>query len=220
MNAINLKLKKGFLTIGSAKYAGVLIQLIINSILARILSPSEFGVVAIAVVFIIFFQLFRGMVDKYSWVDIGSSYLPSDVQAAYLWGQLDNVDSIKEDRLLSWHYYYNALQRLKHKKVLELPEYPEFVSHNGHMFFIKVKNLEQRTKILAFLKKNDVTAVFHYVPLHSASAGIKYGQFNGRDQYTTVESERLIRLPMYYGLTRKEQQKVIQLLYSYYDESY
>ena len=149
-------------------------------------------------------QFFRGMVDKYSWVDIGSSYLPSELQAAYLWGQLEMAEAINANRLASWLAYRDKLAPLASAGVIELPVIPETCQHNAHMFYLKVKDLEERTALLAYFKQYVIWAVFHYVPLHSATAGLKYGRFSGRDIYTTSQSERLIRLPLYYGITGEE----------------
>ena len=153
---------------------------------------------------------FRGMVDKYSWVDIGSSYLMNDVSAAYLWGNLEKADEINQNRLNSWQKYYDGLKELENRGFIELPKIPDGCVQNAHMFYIKVKDLEERTDLLDYLKKNDINAVFHYVPLHSAPAGVKFGRFEGEDVYTTNESERLIRLPMYYGLSYNEINKIIK----------
>ena len=149
-------------------------------------------------------QFFRGMVDKYSWVDIGSSYLPSELQAAYLWGQLEMAEAINADRLASWLAYRDKLGPLAAAGVIELPVVTETCRHNAHMFYLKVRDLEERTALLAYFKQHVIGAVFHYVPLHSAPAGLKYGRFSGRDIYTTSQSERLIRLPLYYGITGEE----------------
>ena len=149
-------------------------------------------------------QFFRGMVDKYSWVDIGSSYLPSELQAAYLWGQLEKAEAINADRLKSWLAYRDKLGPLAAAGVIELPVVPETCQHNAHMFYLKVKDLEERTALLDLFKQHVIWAVFHYVPLHSAPAGLKYGRFSGRDIHTTSQSERLIRLPLYYGITTEE----------------
>jgi len=159
---------------------------------------------------------FRGMVDKYSWVDIGSSYLPSDMNAAFLWGQLEKADEINTNRLSSWNHYYNTLNVLEDDGLIKLPQIPKACQHNAHMFYIKVKNLEERTALLDHLKHNNVLAVFHYVPLHSAPAGLKFGQFAGKDQFTTSESERLIRLPMYYGLKKETISRICTLLHEFY----
>jgi dTDP-4-amino-4,6-dideoxygalactose transaminase len=149
-------------------------------------------------------QFFRGMVDKYSWVDIGSSYLPSELQSAYLWGQLEMAEAINADRLASWLAYRDKLSPLAAAGVIELPVISQTCQHNAHMFYVKVKDLEERTELLAQCKQDDIGAVFHYVPLHSAPAGLKYGRFSGRDIHTTSQSERLIRLPLYYGITGAE----------------
>ncbi len=160
-------------------------------------------------------QFFRGMVDKYSWVDIGSSYLPSELQAAYLWGQLEMVDVIQEQRMKNWQYYYEKLLPLSQQGRIELPTIPEGCVHNAHMFYLKVKDLDVRTALLDLFKAQNIGAVFHYIPLHSAPAGLKYGRFEGEDRYTTLESERLIRLPLYYGLTCKEIDEVCDVLFAW-----
>jgi dTDP-4-amino-4,6-dideoxygalactose transaminase len=161
-------------------------------------------------------QFFRGMTDKYSWVDIGSSYLPSELNAAYLWGQLEQVNVINENRLNSWQKYYEGLENLKKKDLLDLPNIPGDCIHNAHMFYIKVKDLKERTDLIIHLKKNDILSVSHYIPLHSAPAGIKFGRFNGVDKFTTRDSERLVRLPMYYRLDRKSIDLVIKSINEYF----
>ncbi|MFA6742502.1 MAG: dTDP-4-amino-4,6-dideoxygalactose transaminase, partial [Arcobacteraceae bacterium] len=152
---------------------------------------------------------FRGMVDKYSWVDVGSSYLMNDVSAAYLWGNIEKADEINQNRLNSWQKYYDGLKELEDKGFVELPKIPDGCVQNAHMFYIKVKDLNERTKLLEYLKQNNIYAVFHYVPLHSSEAGLKFSRFHGKDIYTTKESEKLIRLPMYYGLKEKEIKYII-----------
>ncbi len=161
-------------------------------------------------------QFFRGMVDKYSWVDIGSSYLPSDMNAAFLWGQLEKADDINANRLNSWQNYYDGLEELAQRGFIELPVIPNNCIHNAHMFYLKIKDLDERTALLEYLKQNDILAVFHYIPLHSAPAGLKFGRFDGEDLYTTCESERLIRLPMYFGLNENDQEKIIQIIKDFY----
>ena len=146
-------------------------------------------------------QFLRGQVDKYTWLEYGSSFLPSELNAAYLWGQLEIADKINNDRLASWNEYYQNLTELEKKGYIELPFIPSDCIHNAHMFYIKVKDIEERTQLIEFLKTKNIGSVFHYVPLHSAPAGLKYSRFSGSDVYTTKESERLLRLPMYYGLT-------------------
>lgn len=155
---------------------------------------------------------FRGMVDKYSWVDIGSSYLPSELQAAYLWGQLEKSEDIQASRKQSWEKYYEILSPLASKGLIELPFLPQGCTHNAHMFYLKVKNLEQRSALLEAFKTQSIGAVFHYIPLHSAPAGLKFGRFDGEDTYTTKESERLIRLPLYYGLSSAEIETVCDVI--------
>lgn len=161
-------------------------------------------------------QFWRGQVDKYTWIEYGSSFLPSELNAAYLWGQLEIADEINNDRLTSWNEYYQNLTELKKKGCIELPFIPSDCLHNAHMFYIKVKDIGERTRLIEFLKHKDVGAVFHYVPLHSAPAGKKYGIFAGQDLYTTKESERLLRLPMYYGLKKKEIWSIIIKLQQFY----
>lgn len=161
-------------------------------------------------------QFFRGMVDKYSWVDIGSSYLPNDISAAYLWGQLENVDKINTNRLSSWQSYYDGLKGLQTQGFIKLPQIPQNCQHNAHMFYLKVKNIDERTELLEHLKNNNILAVFHYIPLHSAIAGQKYGVFKGLDKCTTRESERLIRLPMFFGLNKLDNQTVIKAINDFY----
>ncbi|GAB1622416.1 dTDP-4-amino-4,6-dideoxygalactose transaminase [Agarivorans albus] len=154
-------------------------------------------------------QFFRGMVAKYSWVDVGSSYLPSELQAAYLWAQLESSDEINKRRLQVWKRYYQALNDLSDKGVISLPEVPVGCTHNAHMFYIKVVNVSLRAELLQFLADADICAVFHYVPLHSSSAGKLYGVFNGKDRNTTFESERLVRLPLFFNITDVEVDQVI-----------
>ena len=149
-------------------------------------------------------KFFRGQVDKYSWVDIGSSYLPSELNAAYLYAQLEESEMINNDRLNSWNLYYEGLKELKDRGCIEVPVIPDNCEHNAHMFYIKCKDLKERTELIKYLKSHEIIAVFHYIPLHTADAGLKYGRFNGEDIYTTKESERLLRLPMFYGLEREK----------------
>ena len=162
-------------------------------------------------------QFFRGMVDKYSWVDIGSSYLPSDIQAAYLWGQLEKSDDINKSRLESWSYYYEQLQDLEEAGKIELPTIPNDCKHNAHMFYIKVKDIEVRSQLIQHLTDNGISAVFHYIPLHSSVAGRDLGVFYGNDKFTTVESERLIRLPLYYKLSLEKQNKIIATVLAFFE---
>ncbi len=149
-------------------------------------------------------KYFRGQIDKYTWVNYGSSYLPSDMNAAYLYAQLEIADEMNEARIEAWNRYYDSLLPLAKEGKIELPTVPEGCVHNAHMFYIKAKDLEERTALIAHLKSNEILAVFHYIPLHTAPAGQKYGRFHGEDVYTTKESERLLRLPMYYGLTQEQ----------------
>ena len=157
-------------------------------------------------------QYFRGQIDKYTWVGYGSSYLPSDMNAAYLWAQLEVADKINDKRLSIWNFYHEELKELEDRGVLERPYIPEYATHNAHMYYIKVKDLKVRTKLLAYLKQRGILSVFHYVPLHTATAGKKFGRFHGEDVYTTKESERLCRLPMYYSLSLEEAAEVVKAL--------
>ncbi|MCD4613991.1 dTDP-4-amino-4,6-dideoxygalactose transaminase [Proteus mirabilis] len=154
-------------------------------------------------------QFFRGQVDKYTWRDIGSSYLLSDLQAAYLWAQLEQADKINERRLAFWQIYYDALTPLAEQGLLTLPVVPDGLEHNAHMFYIKLNDIEQRTAFNEYMKAQGVLTVFHYVSLHTSPAGMKFGRFDGKDIFTTQESERLVRLPMFYNMTEEEQQTVI-----------
>ncbi len=161
-------------------------------------------------------KFFRGQIDKYTWVEAGSSYLPSDMNAAYLWAQLQKADEINENRLQSWNRYYEGLKDLEEAGKIELPYIPEYCEHNAHMFYIKAKDLEERSALISYLKENGVTAVFHYIPLHTAPAGKEYGRFHVEDKYTTKESERIIRLPMYYELDEQDAKKVMDLIHTFY----
>ena len=149
-------------------------------------------------------KFFRGQVDKYTWVDFGDSYLPSELNAAYLWAQLEHADEINQNRLDTWNRYYETFQPLAQEGKLELPVIPEGCAHNAHMFYIKLRDLEERTAFISHMKSRGVSCVFHYVPLHSAPAGLKFGRFHGEDVYTTKESERLVRLPLYYRLSAED----------------
>lgn len=161
-------------------------------------------------------KYFRGQVDKYRWQEFGSSYLPSDMNAAYLYAQLELADKINDARLQCWNRYYELLEPLAKAGKIELPVVPEGCVHNAHMFYIKTKDEAERAALINFLKSHDILAVYHYVPLHSAPAGLKYGRFHGEDKYTTVESERLLRLPMYYGLTKEQVEFVAEKVKEFY----
>lgn len=163
-------------------------------------------------------KFFRGQIDKYTWVDAGSSYLPSELNAAYLYAQLMKAQEIYDDRMNSWNKYYNELKPLADAGKIELPYIPDGCVHNAHMFYIKARSLEERTEFISFMKDNDVNCVFHYIPLHNAPAGKKYGVFAGEDKYTTTESERLVRLPLYYGLTDADHNKVCSKVIEFYKD--
>ena len=149
-------------------------------------------------------KFYRGQIDKYTWVNKGSSYLPSDMNAAYLWAQLEMAEEMNDARLAVWNRYYAELRLLAEEGKIELPTVPADCEHNAHMFYIKTKDIEERTRLIDYLKENGILSVFHYIPLHSAPAGLKFGRFHEEDEYTTKESERLLRLPLYYGLKDEE----------------
>ncbi len=162
-------------------------------------------------------QFFRGQVAKYNWVDFGDSYLQSDLNAAYLWAQLEQADKINNNRLKTWNTYYNALKPLADKGVLELPVVPEDCIHNAHMFYIKCKDLKTRQEFIEYMRKNDILCVFHYVPLHTAPAGKKFGRFCGVDEHTTSDSDRLVRLPLYYDIDKNDLKKVIEKILEFFN---
>lgn len=161
-------------------------------------------------------RFFRGQVDKYTWVDLGSSYLPSEINAAFLYAQLQTADVINENRKKSWNLYYSELEELQRLERITLPFIPDNCIHNAHMFYLKCKSLDERTRLINFLKSNDIQSVFHYIPLHSSKAGEKFGYFHGMDNHTTKESEKLLRLPMYYDMNSSDIGKVIEMLYKFY----
>lgn len=162
-------------------------------------------------------QFFRGMIDKYTWVDVGSSYLMNDVSAAYLWGNLEKADEINQNRLIIWQKYYNELKILKDKGLIDLPNIPKDCIHNAHMFYIKVENIGQRSELIRYLKDNNILSVFHYVPLHNSPAGLKFGIFSGVDKFTTNESERLMRLPLYNNFIEINANKIIEKIKRFFN---
>ena len=164
-------------------------------------------------------RFFRGQVDKYTWVNYGSSYLPSDMNAAYLWAQLQEADRINDNRLAIWNTYSQAFAPLAAAGRIEVPTIPEGCVHNAHMYYIKLRDLDDRTAFIKYLKDKGIVAVFHYVPLHSAPAGRKFGRFHGEDRYTTSEGDRLVRLPLYYGLTPEDQEYVIATAMEYLNKA-
>lgn len=161
-------------------------------------------------------RFLRGQIDKYTWVDYGSSYLPSDLNAAYLWAQLEGAEAINKDRLNTWNAYHEAFLPLQEKGLVELPCIPKGCTHNAHMYYLKLRNLEQRTQFISHLKSEGVQACFHYIPLHSSPAGRRFGRFDGVDEFTTNESNRLVRLPLYYGLDKKDRSAVIEAVLSFF----
>lgn len=164
-------------------------------------------------------RFFRGQVDKYTWVDWGSSFLPSDILAAYLWAQLERADQINQDRLATWQAYRNAFEPLAASERIELQRIPAHCTHNAHMFYLKCRDLADRTSFIAHMRDRGVQCVFHYIPLHSAAAGRRFGRFFGEDRYTTAESERLVRLPLYYGMSEDDRTQVIEAALDYFDRS-
>lgn len=164
-------------------------------------------------------QFWRGQVDKYTWVSVGSSFLPSEINAAYLFAQFENADLIHQDRMTSWNRYYERFESLANRGRIELPVIPVNCAHNAHMFYLKAKDLDERTRLLQYLKAHGVEAVFHYVPLHSSPAGLQFGRFHGEDRFTTRESDRLVRLPLFYGLTLDQLDTVVETVESFYREN-
>lgn len=162
-------------------------------------------------------KFFRGQVDKYTWVDYGSSYLPSELNAAYLWAQLEKADEINVNRKETWNAYYEAFLQLQEAGKVQLPVIPGYCEHNAHMFYLKLKNLEERTTFISYLKGKGVQSTFHYIPLHSAPAGLKFGRFDGEDEFTTTESERLTRLPLYYQITDEDRTRVIECVKEFFE---
>ena len=161
-------------------------------------------------------RFFRGQIDKYTWVEYGSSYLPSDMNAAYLWAQLLEADRINEDRLATWNTYAEAFRPLAQEGKIELPTVPADCVHNAHMFYVKLRDLAQRTAFIRYLRDREISSVFHYIPLHSSPAGLKFGRFCGEDVYTTRESDRLARLPLYYGMKPEDRERVIDTVLSFF----
>lgn len=163
-------------------------------------------------------QFFRGQIAKYNWVDFGDSYLQSDLNAAYLWAQLEIADEINDNRLAAWNTYNKGIKFLRDRGVLTLPTIPKECVHNAHMFYIKCKDLDTRQAYIKFMKNNNILCVFHYVPLHSAPAGLKFGRFDGNDEYTTLESDKLVRLPMYYNIAKEDLEKVIDKTVDFFNQ--
>ncbi len=163
-------------------------------------------------------KFYRGQIDKYTWVDFGDSYLPSELSAAYLWGQFEGADVINENRLATWNTYFSELRYLSDAERIDLPTVPPECRHNAHMFYIKCRDLDDRQAYIRYMREHGVEAVFHYIPLHSAPAGLRYGRFHGEDRFTTAESERLVRLPIYYGISEDAVEQVIRHTKDYFNE--
>lgn len=162
-------------------------------------------------------KYYRGQVDKYTWVDIGSSYLPSELNAAYLLAQLEMAEAINQDRIQSWERYYQGLQSLAEAGLIDLPYIPEGCQHNAHMFYMKVRDIEERSSLIGYLQEHEIQSTFHYIPLHTSIAGKKYGRFHGNDTYTSRESQRLLRLPLYFGLDLNDINYIVDCLYDFYE---
>lgn len=163
-------------------------------------------------------QFFRGEVDRYTWVDIGSSYLPSDIVAAFLYAQMNAAQRITEKKMQLWRKYWVGLRQLERDGFIELPVIPEKCTHNAHLFYLKTRGLEERNQLINHLNSYGVQSVFHYVPLHSAKAGRAFGRFCGEDIYTTRESERLLRLPLFPDLKEDEVDKINEIIYQFYQK--
>lgn len=161
-------------------------------------------------------RFYRGEVDKYTWINMGSSYLPSDINAAYIYPQFLKAEEILENRMRAWNRYLKGLGALADRGLIELPHVPKECEHNAHMFFMKCRDIDERTALIQELKSAGIGAVFHYIPLHSSEAGVKYSRFHGVDRYTTRESERLLRLPMFYGITDQQVDTVLDAVESFY----
>lgn len=161
-------------------------------------------------------QYYRGQVDKYTWMNYGSSYLPSDMNAAYLWAQLELAEEINAKRISVWNYYQEALRDLADRGLIEVPYVPKECTHNAHMFYVKTKDLQERTDFIAFMDQKGIMTPFHYVPLHTAPAGRKYARFHGEDRYTTSESDRLVRLPLFYAITEEQMEYVVRMTKEFY----
>jgi len=161
-------------------------------------------------------KFLRGEINQYTWVDIGSSYLPSELSSAYLYAQLEEAEKINQNRLDTWNIYYNGLKFLQEKGLIQLQYIPKECEHNAHMFYIKCKDIEERTKLINYLKEGNIYSIFHYIPLHTSIAGLKYGRFNGVDNYTTKESERILRLPLYYNLDQSDVRCVVDRIGQFY----
>ncbi len=161
-------------------------------------------------------QYYRGQVDKYTWMNYGSSYLPSDMNAAYLWAQLELAEEINAKRISVWNYYQEALRDLVDRGLIEVPYVPKECTHNAHMFYVKTKDLQERTDFIAFMDQKGIMTPFHYVPLHTAPAGRKYARFHGEDRYTTSESDRLVRLPLFYAITEEQMEYVVRMTKEFY----
>ncbi len=161
-------------------------------------------------------KFFRGQIDKYTWMNVGSSYLPSELNAAYLWAQLEQAEQINDRRLAIWNHYNEELECLEKQEYIRRPVIPDGCKHNAHMFYIKAKDLDTRTRLITFLKEQGIQAVFHYIPLHTAPAGQKFGRFHGNDIYTTKESEALVRLPLFYSLEDAQVEYIIDKVKEFY----
>lgn len=165
-------------------------------------------------------QYVRGEIEKYNWVSLGDSYVQSDLNAAYLWAQMEQADCIQNSRMNTWNRYCEGLKDLQRRGLIELPVIPEYCIHNAHLFYIKCRDADIRQSFISYMKHNEINCAFHYVPLHTSPAGLQYGEFVGEDKYTTRESSRLVRLPLYYGITDNEIERVLDAVISFFDMPY
>ena len=161
-------------------------------------------------------EFLLGMADKYTWVDKGSSYLPSELGAAFLYAQLQEAELINDTRRARYDQYYVGLKELERRGRISLPVVPDECAHNAHMFYIKTRDLKQRCDFIEYMKNRDIQCMFHYVPLHSSPFGRKCSSFCGEDRYTTETSETLVRLPMYKDLTEDDVNYVLENIYSFF----
>lgn len=161
-------------------------------------------------------RFFRGETQRYTWLELGSSYLPSELNAAFLYAQLEQAEAVTQNRMRSWNQYYAGLRLLRQKGRLELPAVPEGCAHNAHMFYVKLRNEEERARLIEHLRQREIMSVFHYIPLHSSRAGRAYGRFHGTDRYTTSESLRVLRLPLYYGLAKEDCARILQAIEDFF----
>ena len=158
----------------------------------------------------------KGVVDKYTWIDVGSSFLPGELVAAFLFAQLTHAVSITANRVCSWDYYHALLEPLEKKGLLRRPVVPKECAHNAHMYYVLVENEIVRASLIKYLRERGIDVVFHYVPLHSSQAGKRFGRTKGVLKNTDMQSARLIRLPLWVGLSREDQESVVEKIFAFY----